>query len=223
MKLAGPQIKLSHLDKPQQSQTKRAQVGVRSFTLNQSRFLAAFAVCGQMGKACRWAGIHRQSHFDWLDKDPTYEPRFRAAEAHVGRMLTDEAIRRAHDGVVKNVYYQGRVVGQELNYSDGLMIQLLRAFDPQRFLPPSKVEYSGPGGSAIPTRLDIEFIRPGAAPTAISAGSGGATEVQPAAGMMQIAPATGDFAPVQGGLHGAPGTVSALDVEFTQGEPSEKE
>ena len=55
------------------------------------------------------------------------------------RRLKDEAVRRAHDRVVKLVLYKGKPVtyqGQliyEHEYSDHLMIKLLEAGDPDQF------------------------------------------------------------------------------------------
>ena len=63
--------------------------------------------------------------------------------------LEDEAIRRAHEGVVKLVIYKGRPVvyrGElvvEHAYSDQLMIKLLEANDPDRFNRQRVVPFDG--------------------------------------------------------------------------------
>jgi hypothetical protein len=111
----------------------------RATLKTQTRFLAAIEQCGRVLTASRWAGIHRSLHYRWLDEDPTYPMRFQDAEAKFTQCLKDEAIRRAHEGVVKLVLYKGKPVryqGQllyEHEYSDHLMIKLLEAGDPDHF------------------------------------------------------------------------------------------
>ena len=39
---------------------------------NQSAFLAAFSICGQVKMAARAAGIDRASHYYWKANDPAY-------------------------------------------------------------------------------------------------------------------------------------------------------
>jgi hypothetical protein len=41
------------------------------------------------------------------------------------RILTDEAIRRAYEGVSKNIYHQGMIIGTEIQYSDMLLKELI--------------------------------------------------------------------------------------------------
>jgi hypothetical protein len=54
-------------------------------------------------------------------------------------MLEDEAVRRAVDGVRKPIFYKGkpiRICGEivyETEYSDTLLIQLLKAYYPEKF------------------------------------------------------------------------------------------
>jgi hypothetical protein len=105
----------------------------------QRRFLAAFAASGSILRASRAAGIHRQTHYWWMREDPTYMQRFRQAEYQAVRMLEDEAVRRAVDGVRKPIFYKGkpiRICGEivyETEYSDALLIQLLKAYHPEKF------------------------------------------------------------------------------------------
>ena len=110
-----------------------------AFSAANSRFLAAFEACGSVAKAARWAKVARTSHFEWLREDPTYRPRFVQAEMQAARGLEDEAVRRAREGVRKPVLYKGKPVfvgGQmlyETEYSDQLLITLLKANNPTRF------------------------------------------------------------------------------------------
>lgn len=106
---------------------------------SQDRFLEAFATCANVLRASRWAKVNRTAHYFWLDTDPTYSARFKAAERRAARTLEDEAVRRAHEGLRRPVLYQGkpvRINGEilyEHEYSDSLLIQLLKAYNRERF------------------------------------------------------------------------------------------
>ncbi len=100
---------------------------------HQRRFLECFAACGRVVQAARWAKLSRNAHYNWMSEDPTYPARFKSAELRAARTLEDEAVRRAHEGLRKAVRYKGKVVGYETEYSDTLMVQLLRATNPEKF------------------------------------------------------------------------------------------
>ena len=105
----------------------------------QERFLAAFAECGSVLLAARWARVHRQSHYFWMKEDPTYPARFEEARKQATRALEDAAIRRAKEGTAKPVLHKGKQVyvdGEPLyehQYSDALLMFLLRAYDREKF------------------------------------------------------------------------------------------
>jgi len=102
-----------------------------SSSMQQARFLAAFAVCGQVCQASRWCKLNRNSHYGWMRDDPSYPARFADAEKRALRTLRDEAVRRARDGLRKAVWYKGKVVGYETEYSDTLLATLLKSLDPE--------------------------------------------------------------------------------------------
>ena len=45
----------------------------------------------------------------------------------------DEAARRAIDGVREEIYYKGKVVGEKYNYSDSLLMFLIRGAFPDKY------------------------------------------------------------------------------------------
>ena len=100
----------------------------------QSRFLAAFGACANVLRAARWAKINRQCHYNWLKEDPTYAARFQEATERAARSLEDEAVRRAHEGLRKPVRYKGKIVGYDTEYSDSLLLALLKANNPEKFM-----------------------------------------------------------------------------------------
>jgi hypothetical protein len=99
----------------------------KSLHPTQRRFLLCFEACASITKAARWAKVHRQNHYDWLEGSEEYRKAFATSEPRALRALEDEAVRRAHDGFRKAVYYKGRIVGYTTEYSDTLMNTLLKS------------------------------------------------------------------------------------------------
>lgn len=125
-------------------------------TPKQRRFLAAFSACGSLTQAARWAKIHRQTHYDWLDNDPSYRPAFEKAERRAARSLEDEAVRRAHDGVRKAIRYKGRVVGYETEFSDTLLTILLKGNNPEKFKDRTDLRHSNDPNNPL---FDVGSVR----------------------------------------------------------------
>jgi len=122
----------------------------------QARFLAAFSACCSITQAARWAKLTKQAHYCWIKDDPTYLPRFKAAQERAGWALHDEAVRRAAEGVKKAVWYKGKVVGTETEYSDMLLAQTLKANFPERYRDRSSVELGAVGGG--PLDIQLTFV-----------------------------------------------------------------
>ena len=99
---------------------------------NQRAFLAAFRRCGRVDNAAEAAGITRQATYLWL-KDPEYVARYEEAKQEAAQLLVDEATRRAVEGTTEDVYYQGRVVGTKLIYSDILLMFLIKGLLPETY------------------------------------------------------------------------------------------
>ena len=81
-------------------------------------------------KAATIAGVP----FSEIRKEREISDEFREMEQDVKGMIAEdiraEVIRRGMDGVDKNVYYKGEVVGVEKQYSDSLLLALAKAHDP---------------------------------------------------------------------------------------------
>jgi len=107
--------------------------------------------CGQVLTAARWSKVNRHQHYVWMEEDPTYPARFKQAKRRWLQALEDEANRRAHDGVESPVLYEGKpvyVVGgplKEREYSDTLLLALLKAYDRERFGDKSQVDLNWSG------------------------------------------------------------------------------
>ena len=123
----------------------------------QRAFLAAYRETASITKAAERSKIHRHSHYRWLEADPAYVLAFAEAQTEAAQLLEDEAIRRAHEGILTPVFYKGNPTGVMREYSDGLLMFLLRGFAPEKYRDRGSVEVSGPAGGPIAvndTRLE---------------------------------------------------------------------
>lgn len=101
-------------------------------TRSQGAFLAAYAETARIDLAAKAANISRQTHYDWLKKDPEYPALFAEAEELAAQTLLDEAVRRGRDGWDEPVTVAGEKVLIR-RYSDRLMERLLEAKFPVMF------------------------------------------------------------------------------------------
>src|SRR5947209_17637730 len=124
------------------------EIGIREDTPvnpRQRAFLAAFSECGTIKEAARCADISRQSHYDWLRSSSDYAVAFAEAENEAGEALEAEARRRAVEGFVEPVVYQGKLcyeideaTGEKKpigirKFSDTLLIFLMKGAIPEKY------------------------------------------------------------------------------------------
>lgn len=108
-----------------------------------SAFLGALSDGASITRAAEVAGVGRRTAFDHRQRDEAFALAWHdAAEAGADR-LEDEARRRAAEGTVKPVYQGGKLVGEIREYSDTLLIFLLKGKRPEVFRDNVKVEHSG--------------------------------------------------------------------------------
>ena len=94
---------------------RKAPVLYRYSQQKKLAFIEAFKVGGIITDAAVAAKISRESHYQWLEKDPAYAAAFRHAEAHAFDSLVREARRQALDGINEPVIWQGKLCGTFLN------------------------------------------------------------------------------------------------------------
>ncbi len=129
-------------------------------------FLAAIANTANIVRAAEIAGIDRDNHYLWMKKDPEYAAAFEIAWKRGADVLEAEAVRRAYEGVIKPVFYGGKraidvvqnpdgsikrdkdgkpvgIPAAVREYSDPLLIFLLKGRNPQVFADRVRQEHSG--------------------------------------------------------------------------------
>jgi hypothetical protein len=121
----------------------------------KGKFLDQFGATGLVGKSAEAVGIGRRTVYNWLDNDPEFHQQFEYAREQFVEMLEAEAKRRACDGVDKPIFYQGQLVETVKEYSDTLMIFLLKANAPDKYR--ERVEHSGEGGGPIEHVLKVVY------------------------------------------------------------------
>lgn len=105
-------------------------------------FLAVVAETCNVTKAAAAIGVSRWTVYDWRKTDNEFALAWIEAEKIGVEGMKDEIKRRAFDGVIEPVFYQGSACGEIRKYSDTLAMFLVKAHDPA-YRDSSKVELSG--------------------------------------------------------------------------------
>jgi hypothetical protein len=135
-------------------------------------FLAAVANTANVVRAAEIAGVDRDNHYLWLKKDPDYAEAFEIAWQRGADVLEAEAVRRAHEGVTKPIFHRGKraidvvqnpdgtvkrdasgkpigIPAAVREYSDTLLIFLLKGRNPKVYGDRVKQEHSAPGDGGM--------------------------------------------------------------------------
>jgi hypothetical protein len=100
---------------------------------NREAFLDALQITANVTSACQTAGLPRTCAYDWRDADPEFAAEWELALERGSDALEDEAIRRGREGYLKPVFHQGKEIGAVREYSDTLLIFMLKARRPAKF------------------------------------------------------------------------------------------
>jgi hypothetical protein len=101
--------------------------------IKKSEFLEALSVTANASKAAAVSGISRMEWYRTRAEDAEFAKQWQEAVEKGTDALEDEAIRRAHEGTDKPVYQGGKLVGYVKEYSDTLLIFMLKARRPAKF------------------------------------------------------------------------------------------
>ena len=123
----------------------------------QKRFLDAYRKVGTIIHAAEQSAIAARTHYTWLDKDHGYVAKFEEAHKEAIERLVAEARRRALEGVQRKKFHNGAPVldpetGEqymEREYSDTLLIFLLKGAMPETYRDRQDVQVTGRVDSAV--------------------------------------------------------------------------
>jgi hypothetical protein len=120
----------------------------RSTKERQDDFLIAFEELANIKGACKKSNVPRRTFYEWLEKD-IFKKKYERSEKIAISVLEDEAYRRAVEGTDKPVFQGGVKVGTIKEYSDTLLIVLLKARQPEKYKERSTQEITGKDGKDI--------------------------------------------------------------------------
>jgi len=116
-------------------------------------FLTALSDGYSVRAAADKAGVSRRTPYGWRNADPTFAARWQTLLAPVGDPLEAEAQRRAVEGIEKPVYRSGTLVGHVRDYSDSMLMFLLKAKYPEKY------DRRGDNTKGADPAIDIEGAR----------------------------------------------------------------
>lgn len=119
-------------------------------------FLELFPEVGSVKDTCDKLGLNRRTLHHWRTNDLEFEKEYQIAAKQTLTLLEDEAYRRAVTGIQKPIFQGGHKVGFVTEYSDTLLLALLKARDPQKYRERFTGEITGPDGK--PLLGDLKMI-----------------------------------------------------------------
>jgi hypothetical protein len=125
----------------------------RTVKKRQADFLAQFMELAAVSPACRKAKVPRGNIYLWQKNDLEFKQAFDEACVVANAALEDEAIRRGYEGVLKPIYQGGKKVGTVREYSDTLLIFLMKGRMPEKYKDRVANEHTGKDGAPIHTEV----------------------------------------------------------------------
>jgi hypothetical protein len=123
-----------------------------------AKLLACLREGASITSACMQAGVARRTATEWRSSDPEFSEAFEESYAIGVEVLEKEAYRRAVDGNERPVFQRGVQIGTERQFSDSLLMFLLKARDP-RFRDKATVEMTGKDGGPVQTEgIDLSKL-----------------------------------------------------------------
>lgn len=110
---------------------------------DQEAFLERLGECASVLHACIASKLPRRTVYNWRNSCSSFKAAWDKALELGTDALEDEAVRRAYHGNTKPVFQGGKQVGSVTEYSDTLLIFLLKARRPDRFRERTEVEHIG--------------------------------------------------------------------------------
>ena len=110
----------------------------------EREFLDALAAGLSVTKSSKACGIGRRTVYSWRSADEEFSTAWESAYEQGSDALEDEAYHRAVEGIEKPVgWYQGKPGGTVTEYSDTLLIFLLKGRRPEKFAESRRVHMTG--------------------------------------------------------------------------------
>lgn len=118
--------------------------GAQQWEPAKTSFLDHIAAGQSVRAAAVAAGVKASLPYSWRKHDVVFAAAWSAAEEAGTDIIEEEAFRRAVKGVEKPVYRGGEVVGHIADYSDAMLMFLLKSRRPERYGASGKAANSKP-------------------------------------------------------------------------------
>ncbi len=99
----------------------------------KAQFLERLAETASVTAAAAATKISRKTWYQHRNADKEFSKSWEVALDEGTDALEDEAVRRAHEGVLKPVFHGGKKVGEIREYSDTLLMFSLKARRPEKY------------------------------------------------------------------------------------------
>jgi hypothetical protein len=129
------------------STRQRARVAKITTEQRKQTFLDELARRGIVTDAAIAAGVDRKTPYLWHAKDEQFAAAWVDALEQATDAMEAEAFRRAVEGIDKPVFQGGRKVGSIREYSDTLLVHMLKANRPSKYR--ERFELTGANGGPI--------------------------------------------------------------------------
>lgn len=139
--------------------THNDPVAQSNLALQKQAFLNALSAGHSVRAAAEAAGAAFDEPHAWREGDRAFADRWQRAEDAGTDVIEDEAYRRAVTGVEKPIYRGGEVVGHVADYSDSMLMFLLKSRRPDRY--GGKAGDGALDAAALAERLNLKGARDG--------------------------------------------------------------
>lgn len=112
-------------------------------------FLNELAQTGSVVTAAKKAGRARATVYEYRHAEPDFAAAWDEAVKVADELMEAEARRRAVEGTLKPVFHRGEIVGKVREYSDTLLIFLLKAHNPAKYRDNPRITVGGEPGNPV--------------------------------------------------------------------------
>lgn len=140
---------MARIKKGRREKPAEKPVAKRAMARQQADFLDALMSCGNVTKAAEISKVSRKTIYNWRRTNEKFRAAWDEAAELGTDALEDEANRRAFEGVDRPVFQGKELVGHIREFSDVLLIFLLKGRRPGKYRERVSTEITGANGGPV--------------------------------------------------------------------------